>query len=94
MSTASPALTTETIGEIQDLIPHLLISLGDLASNLAEAKDWNCEPDNEENTRLSLEAVSLAAGDAMERLRAISLKCEEELSHSAARLRHLALAAK
>jgi hypothetical protein len=73
--------------EITAMQEELLAAVGDLGgmgTNLAEAKDW-ANDDRDEEARLSLEAVTAGADDVLQRLRTITLKCEELCAAKAAK---------
>lgn len=70
------------IGAMQVELLAAVVDIGGMSTNLAEADDWAGDERYEE-TKLSLEAVSAGATDAVERLRKIALKCEELCAESA-----------
>ena len=72
------------IESMQQELRAAVADIGGMATNLAEAADWAGD-DRAEEAMLSLEAVSAGTEDAVARLRAVALKCEEICSRKAVR---------
>lgn len=62
----------------------VVADIGGMSTNVGEAGEW-MDTEQHEEAKLSLAAVSTGAADAMTRLRAIALKCEELCATTAAK---------